>query len=247
MATQDTQDKARTTDIDAAPDLGDYPRPPDSNPYGYDGRARAPEARSSAESPSGAHRSASIAPTSQPAGGQEEEEEEETRPAGRATTVGSFVLGIVAGAIIVGAFSSGRGQIPSSVTARPGAPEPVVESPLQAEINRLQEAYPATARARSFARRHSGSFTAFDMAEAQGALRETQLVAMGCSSVTASQPIEVQVVFGRTGQVVYAHTPDRALVGDDVADCVEDAFRAAVISPFEGGDVSLTQSFLIPQ
>ncbi len=192
------------------------------------------------ESPSWSQLRGSIAPTAQPAAPPAP-----SRASRSGTIAASFLLGALTAAVLGSIIFSKGVSRPMSAAARFGAPEPPVESPLEREIRRIKETYPVTAADMSVYRRHSGTFTAFDMAQAEEALGESAQVARGCFRPVASDSIEVQVVFSRSGRVVLAYLPDRARFGTDVADCVESAFRNAVISPFEGREVSLTRHFPI--
>lgn len=236
MIHQDRRDQARRSDDISAPNP-----PKDRRRPGEDERAL----ETSEGQASGASRPSSIAPTA-----MTPTIRDKTYPDGTAVFLRIAALGLIGAAAIVAAIYSGNGRHPSgAANTRVTAPMTFAGAELRDELRRLQRSYSDSSDRVASWRGHSGMFTAFDMAEAETALSEAQQQAAACAvgDVSRSADIKVHVVIGRTGQAVYVHTPDRDRLGDEVADCIEDRFRAIAMSPFEGQDVSLTRRFAIPQ
>lgn len=183
------------------------------------------------ESPSWSQLSASIAPTAQPA------PESPHTHAVRATTIAtSFILGVLVTAALGVIVFATHTEPQIRNAAAPDTPMPVAAAPA-----RLENASPAVDSPAIFHRPSSGTLAAFDMAEAQEALGESQLRALQCARPGVSEGIDVQVIFSAMGRAASVSIPERDRLDEKLASCVQASFLDAVVSPFEGREVALTR------
>lgn len=84
----------------------------------------------------------------------------------------------------------------------------------------------------------------FDRAAASSALGAAASAAKGCLGVSSTGSI--RVVFAPSGKVSSAVVQSGPFAGTPQGGCIADAFRAARVPAFDGADVSVSKSFVIP-